>query len=99
MKSQVESGNCARAFRASEVQNFIQELSGFKPSRSALWRWHLSGRLECKRIGGRIYSTEDAIRKMLANDEQCNRGSVESRGQLAGERIAKIARARKARRS
>jgi hypothetical protein len=71
----------------------IARFTGHKPGRSTVWRWHLTGRLESRRIGGRIYATESAIRKMLAADEQRNRGSVNARGQAAAERIEKLAAA------
>jgi hypothetical protein len=38
-------------------------------------------------IGGRIYTTESAIREMLAADEQRNRGSTNTRGAAAAKRI------------
>ena len=73
--------------RAAQIQRRIAELTGHKPSRTTLWRWHLENRLECSRIGGRIYSTDSAIREMLLADEQRNRASASQRGQLATERL------------
>lgn len=67
------------------------ELTGHKPGRSTLWRWHLSGRLAARRIGGRLYATETAIRAMLAADAQQNRGTIGQRGQAAAARIVELA--------
>jgi hypothetical protein len=65
----------------------IKKLTGHKPGRSTLWRRHLDGSLESRRIGGRIYSTESAIRRMLEADELRNRGSANARGEAAAKRI------------
>ena len=70
-----------------EVAKLVQSITGYKPSRATLWRWHLTGRLETRRIGGRIYATESAVRRMLERDEQANRGSVNQRSQAAAERL------------
>jgi hypothetical protein len=71
---------------ASAITHRVHELTGFRPSRSTLWRWHLTGRLETRRIGGRLYATESAVRRMLAADEQRNRGGAGSRGAAAAAR-------------
>ena len=73
--------------RAAQIQRRIAELTGHKPSRTTLWRWHLENRLECSRIGGRIYSTDSAIRAMILADEQRNRASADQRAQLAAARL------------
>lgn len=70
------------------IAQTIHALTGHKPGRSTLWRWHLSGRLASRRIGGRLYSTERAIREMLAADECRNRGSTNARGEAAAARLA-----------
>ena len=51
----------------------VEKLTGLKPGRSTVWRWQTDGRLESKFIGGRLYSTESAIRRMLEADELCGR--------------------------
>ena len=79
-----------KVFGMAQAAIRIQELTGFKPSRSTLWRWHLTGRLDAKRIGSRLYATETAIRAMLAADEAKNRGTVNSRGQAAAARLANL---------
>jgi hypothetical protein len=63
------------------------ELTGHTPGLSTLHRWRLGGRLRATMIGGRIYTTESAIREMLAADEQRNRGSANTRGAAAAKRI------------
>ena len=73
-----------------EIARFILAETGHKPSRSTLWRWHLTGRLQARRIGGRLYATETAVRAMLAADEQRNCGSVNSRGEAAAARLANL---------
>ena len=80
-----------RALGMSAIAATIERYTGHKPGRSTVWRMHLTGRLESRRIGGRLYTTESAIRRMLAADEQRNRGSVNARGQAAAERIEQIA--------
>ena len=71
-----------------EIAKVVQRLTGYRPSRATLWRWHLTGRLETRRIGGRIYATESAVRRMLERDEQAHRGSVNQRSQAAADRVA-----------
>lgn len=88
MVSQHEMGKPERALGMSQIAALIEELTGHRPSRSTLWRWHLKGRLASRRIGGRLYATEAAIRAMLAADEQRNRGSIESRGEAAAARVS-----------
>lgn len=63
------------------------ELTGHTPGLSTLHRWRLKGRLRATMIGGRIFTTESAIREMLAADEQRNRGSANARGEAAAVRI------------
>ena len=87
MDNQENKGAAEVRLRAAQIQNRIAELTGHKPSRTTLWRWHLENRLECSRIGGRIYSTDSAIREMLLADEQRNFASASQRGQLATERL------------
>jgi hypothetical protein len=72
------------------VRRRCYELSGYKPSPSTLWRWHLSGRLETTRIGGRLYATESAIRRMLERDAMRNRGTAGARGLAAAERLKRL---------
>ena len=76
-----------RLLGMGEVAKLVQSITGYKPSRASFWRWHLTGRLETRRIGGRIYATESAVRRMLERDEQANRGSVNQRSQAAAERL------------
>jgi len=87
MHSQLGTGDTERVFGMSQIASRIEALTGHRPSRSALWRWHLKGRLSSRRIGGRLYATEAAIRAMLDADECRNRGSVESRGKEAAARL------------
>jgi hypothetical protein len=70
-----------------EITRFIFAETGHRPGRSTIWRWGLTGRLESRRIGGRLFATERAIRSMLAADEQRNRGSATARGMAATQRI------------
>ena len=83
-------GNAEQLLGMAAIASRIHELMGHKPSRSALWRWGLTGRLDAKRIGGRLYATETAIRAMLAADEAKNHGTVNSRGQAAAARLANL---------
>lgn len=50
------------------IQELVARFTGHKPSASAIHRWRLSNRLRFTRIGGRHYSTESAVREMLAAD-------------------------------
>ena len=72
------------------AQRLFLDLCGFKPSRSTYWRWLLTRRLQSRRIGGRLFTTESAIRAMLAADEAQNCGSVNERGQAAAARLANL---------
>ena len=83
-------GNAEQLLGMAAIAQRIREFTGHKPSRSALWRWGLTGRLDAKRIGGRLYATETAIRAMLAADEAKNHGTVNSRGQAAAARLANL---------
>ena len=84
------SGVTERALGMGEVAALIQSITGRKPSRSTIWRWHLSGRLVSRRIGGRLYATEQAVRHMLAADELRNAGSSKARGDAAKSRITQL---------
>lgn len=82
-----------RSLGMGEIAKLVQLITGYKPSRASLWRWHLTGRLETRRIGGRLYATESAIRRMLAADEQRNRGSAGPRGTAAAARLSAVIKA------
>jgi hypothetical protein len=69
------------------IARCVQRITGYRPSRSTLWRWHLKGRLKTIRIGGRLLATESAIREMLAQDEMRNQGSSDSRAAAAVARM------------
>jgi hypothetical protein len=84
------TGNAEQLLGMAAIAQRIREFTGHKPSRSALWRWGLTERLDTKRIGGRLYATETAIRAMLAADDAQNRGTVNSRGQAAAARLANL---------
>jgi hypothetical protein len=86
-------GEAERVLGMGSGIRYYHKQTGHKPGRSTWWRWLLTNRLESRRIGGRIYTTESAIRRMIAADEQRNRGSVNARGQAAAERIEKLAAA------
>lgn len=86
--SQLRAPIPERMLGMSDVAKLVQSNTGHKPSRATLWRWQLTGRLETRRIGGRIYATESAVRRMLERDEQAHRGSVNQRSQAAAERVA-----------
>lgn len=88
MSSHANDGEAERSLGMGEIAKLVQLITGYKPSRASLWRWHLTGRLETRRIGGRLYATESAIRRMLAADEQRNRGSAGARGGAAASRLA-----------
>ena len=90
MKNQNSNGNAEPTLSMGGIARRIYELTGHKPGRSTLWRWHLTGRLDAKRIGSRLYATETAIRAMLAADEAKNHGTVNSRGQAAAARLANL---------
>lgn len=90
MEYEKSNGNAEPTLGMGGIARRIYELTGHKPGRSTLWRWHLSGRLDATRIGGRLYATETAIRAMLTADEQRNRGSSNTRGQAAAARLTAI---------
>lgn len=80
-------GGPERSLGLSEAARRIEQLTGFRPSRSTLWRWHLSGRLPSRRVGRRLLTTDRDIHRMLAEDEGKNRGSTQARGNEAGARL------------
>ncbi len=88
MLNERESGEAEPLLGMGEVAKLVHQITGYKPSRATGWRWHLDGRLETRRIGGRLYATESAVRRMLAADEQRNRGSAGSRGGAAASRLS-----------
>ena len=90
MEHEKSNGNAEPTLGMGGIARRIYELTGHKPGRSTLWRWHLSGRLDATRIGGRLYATESAIRAMLAADEKRNRGSANTRGEAAAARLAEL---------
>jgi hypothetical protein len=85
-----ESGDAEPLLGMGSAIRCYQRQTGHKPGRSTWWRWILTNRLESRRLGGRIYTTESAIRRMLAADEQRNRGSANTRGDAAAARLAAI---------
>jgi hypothetical protein len=92
------SGMVEPLLAAGKTRRRFQEITGHTPGLSTLHRWRLRGRLRAVMIGGRFYTTESAIREMLAADEQRNRGSANARGTAAAERIEALT-ARSARRA
>lgn len=86
-----EHGKAEPLLGAGMTRRRFCEITGHTPGLSTLHRWRLKGRLRAVMIGGRIFTTESAIREMLAADEQRNRGSVNSRGTAAAARIERIA--------
>jgi hypothetical protein len=70
-----------------EIANLIRHKTGHRPSRSVLWRWHLTGRLKTIRVGSRLFATASAIDDMLAQDERRNLGSCGSRAAAAKARM------------
>ena len=69
------------------ARRYVYKLTGHMPGLSTVHRWRLKNRLNAVLIGGRFFTTEGAIRRMLAADEQRNRASANSRGQAAADRI------------
>jgi hypothetical protein len=47
----------------------IKELTGYKPSRSTMWRWIQAGRIQTRRIGTRYYTNETWIADCIACDQ------------------------------
>jgi hypothetical protein len=90
MESNRSNGETEPMLGMGAIARRFFELTGHKPGRSTLWRWHLSGRLAARRIGGRLYATESAIRAMLAADDQRNRGTIGERGRAAAARLAAL---------
>jgi hypothetical protein len=91
----VNRDDAERSLSAGEIATLVNFITGHKPSRSTLWRWHLTGRLETRRIGGRLYATESAIRRMLERDAMRNRGTAGARGLAAAERLQRLVDGRK----
>ena len=81
------SDNAEPLLGAGKARRRFREITGHTPGLSTLHRWRLKGRLRATMIGGRIFTTESAIREMLAADEQRNRGSANTRGEADAVRI------------
>ena len=90
MSRSLATGNAEPLLTSSGIARRIQELTGHKPGRSTLWRWHLTGRLKSRRIGARLYAADSAIREMLAADEERNPSSAGARGKAAAARVEAI---------
>ena len=58
-----------KVFGMAQAAIRIQELTGFKPSRSTLWRWVEAGRIQTRRIGTRYYTSETWISECIACDQ------------------------------
>jgi hypothetical protein len=54
-----------KVFGMEQASIRIQEITGYKPSRSTLWRWIQAGRLQTKRLGTRYYTNETWIRECV----------------------------------
>lgn len=73
----------------------LERIAGFRPSRATMFRWALSGRLKCTRIGGRLFTTESALRAMLAQDSLAGtsrrpkESSISERGKAAAARLSR----------
>ena len=54
-----------KVFGMEQASIRIQEITGYKPSRSTLWRWIQAGRLQTKRLGTRYYTNETWIHELV----------------------------------
>ncbi len=79
-----------RKLGMGEARRLFRSLTGHTPGLSTIHRWRLGGRLHAVMIGGRLFTTESAIRAMLAADEQRNRASANARGEAAAARLAAL---------
>jgi hypothetical protein len=84
-------GKAERLLGAGAARRLFRDITGHTPGLSTWHRWWLKGRLRAVMIGGRLFTTESAIREMLAADEQRNRGSANARGTAAAKRIEALA--------
>ena len=88
MRQSETQGEAERKLGMGEARRLFRELTGHTPGLSTMHRWRLGGRLHAVMIGGRLFTTESAIRAMLAADEQRNRANANSRGEAAAARLA-----------
>lgn len=58
-----------KVFGMEQASIRIQEITGYKPSRSTLWRWIQAGRIQTRRIGTRYYTSETWIADCIACDQ------------------------------
>jgi hypothetical protein len=58
-----------KVFGMEQASIRIQEITGYKPSRSTLWRWIQAGRIQTRRIGTRYYTNETWIADCIACDQ------------------------------
>ncbi len=85
-----QNGEAEPSLGMGAARRCFRKLTGHMPGLSSLHRWRLKGRLYAVMIGGRFYTSESAIRAMLAADEQRNRGSANTRGEAAAARLTAI---------
>ena len=65
MKTSEPKAKVEAALGLAAIRSLVEKLTGHKPAVSTVHRWYADGRLQSRRIGGRVYSTETAIRSML----------------------------------
>ena len=73
MKAPEQKPNVEPALGLAAIRSLVQKFTGHKPAVSTVHRWYATGQLKYRFIGGRIYSTESAIRSMLESDAKGGR--------------------------
>lgn len=65
----------------------VQKITGYRPDPSAVWRWALKGRLECRRIGSRWFTTARAVREFLERSDARRNPTTAEAGEAAAARL------------
>lgn len=84
-------GDAEPALALSAASRRYASLTGHRPCRATLWRWHLTGRLKCRRIGKHLFTTESALRELIATDELDNASTAAARAAAAAAAVATLA--------
>jgi hypothetical protein len=80
-------------FPLNQVPSRLEKLSGHKVHVSALYRWIASDLLDCVRIGGRVYCSDESLDRLIARSnkrpsKECHPRIVAANLDYSGSRSA-----------
>jgi hypothetical protein len=93
MRSETNRGGLMPLARACDE---FERVTGYRPDPSAVWRWALKGKLECRRIGSRWFTTAAAVRDFLERSDARRSPTTAEAGEAAAARLrGRIGRGRR----